>query len=160
MIKLKGIIFEDFINYKKPCMTLEFPFCDFKCNKECGSQVCQNSALAKASSYEFKVNDIIKAYLNNDITKAIVCQGLEPFDNRSIQDLFYLIDKFRQYSNDDIVIYTGFKEEEISGRIEILKKHNNIIIKFGRFIPDQSKHFDPILGVELASDNQYARRIS
>ena len=45
-MKLKGIIFEDFINYKKPSMILEFPYCDFKCDKECGEQVCQNSTHA------------------------------------------------------------------------------------------------------------------
>ena len=28
---LKGIIDEDFVNYKVPCMVLEFPYCDFKC---------------------------------------------------------------------------------------------------------------------------------
>jgi len=32
----------------------------------------------------------------------------------------------------------------------------NIIIKFGRFIPDQKSHMDETLGVELASPNQYA----
>ena len=36
----------------------------------------------------------------------------------------------------------------------------NIIIKFGRFVPMQQPHFDPILGVNLASDNQYAKQIS
>ena len=33
---------------------------------------------------------------------------------------------------------------------------DNIIIKFGRFIPDQKSTFDSVLGVELASQNQYA----
>ena len=35
-----------------------------------------------------------------------------------------------------------------------------IIIKYGRFIPNQQKHYDEILGVYLASDNQYAEKIS
>ena len=39
---LKGLIDEDFVNYKKPAMVLEFPYCSFKCDKECGRQVCQN----------------------------------------------------------------------------------------------------------------------
>ena len=42
----------------------------------------------------------------------------------------------------------------------ILKKYSNIIIKFGRFIPNQKPHYDPVLGVELASDNQYGEKIS
>jgi len=36
----------------------------------------------------------------------------------------------------------------------------NIIIKYGRFIPDKEKHYDEVLGIYLASDNQYAERIS
>jgi hypothetical protein len=43
---------------------------------------------------------------------------------------------------------------------EQLKSFSNIIIKFGRFIPNQEPHYDEVLGVKLASDNQYARRIS
>ena len=49
---LKGLIDEDFINYKKPSMVLEFPYCTFKCDKECGRQVCQNSDLASAPNIE------------------------------------------------------------------------------------------------------------
>ena len=37
-----------------------------------------------------------------------------------------------------------------------LSKFANVIIKFGRFIPNQKPHFDEVLGVELASPNQYA----
>jgi len=33
----------------------------------------------------------------------------------------------------------------------------NIIVKFGRYRPNQEKHYDKILGVFLASDNQYAK---
>lgn len=33
-------------------------------------------------------------------------------------------------------------------------------LKFGRYIPNQTPHYDSILGVNLASDNQYAERIS
>ena len=38
--------------------------------------------------------------------------------------------------------------------------YSNIIIKFGRFIPNREPHFDEVLGVNLASNNQYAKRIS
>ena len=41
-----------------------------------------------------------------------------------------------------------------------LLQYPNIIIKYGRFIPDQKSHYDEILGVELASNNQYARNIT
>ena len=156
---LVGIIDEDFINYKKPAMVLEFPICNcFKCDRDCGMQVCQNSELATAERIDIEIDDIVQRYLNNPISQAIVCQGLEPFD--SIGDLFLFIDTFRQYSKDDIVIYTGYKEEEIYPYVDMLKeRYKNIIIKFGRFKPNDTPYFDNILGVKLASSNQYAKQV-
>ena len=157
-MKIKGIIFEDFINYKEPSMTIEFPYCDFKCDKECGQSVCQNSALAQALSYEIPIIKIVRMYMENDITKAIVFQGLEPFDSKA--DLYQLIKCFREYTKDNIIIYTGYTQEELDHEIEIIKRlFNNIIIKFGRFVPNQSSHFDAVLGVTLMSPNQYAEKI-
>ena len=40
-----------------------------------------------------------------------------------------------------------------------LKELKNVIIKFGRYIPGQEKVFDEILGIYLASSNQYAKHI-
>lgn len=155
---VKNIIEEDFSNYKKPSMFIAFPTCSFKCEKECGSQVCQNSELAKSPNIEISYDNIIKKYLNNNITEAIVFGGLEPFD--SLKDLYLLVNAFRLYTNDDIVIYTGYYPDEITKQIEQLKQYPNIIIKFGRFIPNQEHHIDEILGVELASLNQYSVKIS
>jgi len=45
-------------------------------------------------------------------------------------------------------------------KLTLLSQYKNVIIKFGRFIPNQEPHYDEILGVNLASNNQYARRIS
>ena len=78
---LKGIIDTDIVNYKKISMVLEFPNCSFKCDKECGQQVCQNSALASAPNIKVEPIDIINRYINNPITGAICMQGLEPFDS-------------------------------------------------------------------------------
>jgi hypothetical protein len=157
-MKIKGIIFEDFINYKKPSMVIEFPYCNFKCDKECGQQVCQNSKLAKAPNKDVSITNLVKTYMNNNITEAIVFQGLEPFDSKD--DLYQLIKVFREYTNNDIVIYTGYTETELDYEIETLKRlFKNIIVKFGRFIPDQQSRFDEILGVTLASSNQYAKKI-
>ena len=155
---IKGVTAEDFSNYKKPSMFIAFPNCNFKCDKECGMQVCQNGTLAKAPSLDIDVNIIVKKYLNNPITKAVVCGGLEPFD--SWADLLLFIEKFREKSQDDIVVYTGYYKEEIADKINILKHFPNIIIKTGRFIPDCEKHYDMVLGVELASPNQKAEVIS
>ena len=51
-MKLKGIIDCDFSNYKEPVLTLEFPYCDFKCDKLNGCQVCQNSTLTREPNIE------------------------------------------------------------------------------------------------------------
>ena len=158
---IKGIIDEDFVNYKKPAMVIEFPYCDFKCDKECGKPICQNSPLIKIPNVKIEEEYIIEKYLKNPITEAIVCQGLEPLDTMVM--LFLFIKKFREFSNDDIVIYTGYNKEEKRPQdlIEFIKRnqYKNIVIKYGRYIPDQTPHYDEVLGVNLASDNQYAERL-
>lgn len=159
-MKLKGVIWEDFVNYKFPSMTLMFPTCTFKCDKECGRPVCQNSTLATAKQVEIPIGKLVRRYIDNPITKAVVMQGLEPLD--SFEELFIFISLLRDSykCNDDVVIYTGYTEEEAHSYIELLSDYKNIIVKFGRFVPDQKPHYDKILGVNLASDNQYAKRIN
>lgn len=159
-MKIKGIIDEDFVNYKLPSMVIMTPSCTFKCEKECGKQVCQNGALATAPSINIGVHSLIYRYLHNPITKAIVIAGLEPFD--SFGEVIGLITTLRgEYRcDDDIVIYTGYNKDESEQWIQQLQTVPNIIIKFGRFVPDQQSHYDEILGVKLASDNQFAERIS
>ena len=97
-------------------------------------------------------------YIKNPITHSIVISGLEPFD--SFNELVILIKSFREKTLDDIVIYSGYNKEEITSYIEELKQFKNIVIKFGRFIPNQEKHYDNILQVNLASPNQYGEKIS
>ena len=157
---IKGLIDEDFINYKVASMIIEFPYCDFKCDKENCNHICQNEYLIKEPDISISYEKIVKRYLTNPITKAVIFQGLEPLDSPS--DVFNLIATFRQeyHCNDDIVIYTGYKEEEIQDFINQLKQYNNIIIKFGRFRPYLDSYYDPILKVHLASNNQYAKKIS
>ena len=153
-MKIKGVISEDFVNYKKVSMTIIFPYCTFKC----GTEFCQNSSLAKQKEIDLNTIDIVNKYILNSITEAIVMQGLEPFD--SWNDLLDLVKTLRRSCFDDIVIYTGYNEDEIENQIKTLKEYPNIIVKFGRYIPNQNPHFDDILGVDLASDNQYAKKIS
>lgn len=156
---IKGIQDEDFVNYKLPSMVVLFPKCTFKCDKECGEQVCHNSKLATATNVNIGTHTLMCRYMRNPITQALVCAGLEPFD--SFDDLIELIKAFRwEYScNDAIVIYTGYTKEEISDKVNLLLGFDNIIIKYGRFVPDQIPHTDPLLGVKLASDNQYAEYV-
>lgn len=139
-------------------MFIGFPSCTWKCEKECGEHCCQNSALAQGPNFNISINDLIERYMNNPITKAIVCGGLEPFD--SWDDLQCFILNLRYWSPDEVVIYTGYNEDEIKDKLEWLQYYGPIIIKFGRYIPNQQPHFDSILGVNLASDNQYARVVS
>ena len=153
-MKIKGLISEDFVNYKKTAMTIMFPYCTFKC----GTEYCQNSPLSKAEDIEIDITNIVIRYLNNPITESVVMQGLEPFD--SWDDLIGFVKQLRESCNDDIVIYTGYYKEEIADKIALLSKYKNIIIKFGRFIPNQEKHYDEVLGVYLASNNQHAEKIS
>ena len=156
----KGIKDEDFINYKKPSMFIISPHCSFKCDKENGCNLCQNSHLAQEPIFYPAINTILHRYIQNDITKAIVFGGLEPFDTAN--ELLDFVDTARNYFciNDDIVIYTGYTEEELSNNsyFQQIIQYPNIVIKFGRFRPNQESHYDEILGVNLCSDNQYAKR--
>lgn len=155
MISLKGFEDENFCNYKKPVMFLGFPKCSFKC----GIAACQNSKLATAPIKQYSCETLYQRYIQNPITKGIVCGGLEPFD--TFDELFELIDYFRNKKNnqDTIIIYTGYYEPEIELFIQKLKSFNNIVIKFGRYIPNLPNCKDNLLGVTLASNNQYSKRI-
>lgn len=158
-MKIINIIVEDFVNYKKPSMFIGFPCCTFKCNKEAGKVVCQNYQLIKEKQIDISYEEIVNLYLDNPITSAIVFGGLEPFD--SFEDMTNLINEFRKYTDDDIVIYTGYNKEEIYQEILLFTDiWKNIIIKFGRFKPNTKQHIDPVLGVKLFGDNQYAEKIS
>lgn len=154
---LKGVIFEDFVNYKKPCMVLEFPKCNFKCDKENGTQVCQNCSLVKEPDIQVESSHLVDLYVSNPITEAVCFQGLEPFD--SYLEILEFIYELRQHSQDDVVIYTGYTWDEIHEQVEFLRGYKNIVVKFGRYKPGQESHMDDVLGVKLASDNQYAIRL-
>ena len=156
-MKLYDLVDEDFVNYKKPSLYLLFPYCTFKCEKECGLHVCQNSEIAKGPVIEVDAKKIAKRYADNAITEAIVMAGLEPLD--SFEDIKQLLDALREINfYPDIVIYTGYWEEEVKDKIQeiVAPGDFHIIVKYGRFVPDRPHREDPILGVELASDNQYA----
>lgn len=154
-----NIIAEDFSNYKKPSMFIGMGTCTFKCCKEAKIPIetCQNYLL-KNDYIDISQKIIVDNYMRNSISEAVVIGGLEPFDD--FMNLLNLVDEFRLNTDDDIVIYTGYYPNEILTYLKYLVEYDNIIIKFGRFVPNEKSHKDKILGVNLISSNQFAVRLS
>lgn len=161
-MRVKTIVDEDFVNYKKPSMFIGTVSCNGKCCIEAGIplSVCQNDGWRSCAPTKVNTRELCERYLKNPITKAIVFGGLEPFEQ--FGEMAWVIKVLRNSyrCNDDIVIYTGFYPDEIEDQVKCLSKFDNIIIKFGRFVPNRPHRIDEVLGVELASDNQYAIKIS
>lgn len=160
-IHLRGFEKEDFVNYKKPSMFLGTCFCDLKCCKErkYDFSICQNSEILKQEMNPFKISSIYNIYKKSDIVKAVVIGGLEPL--LQIDEITSLINYFRKHGcDDDIVVYTGYTEQEVMDNSEWkrLLEYHNIVMKYGRFIQGDKPHFDEVLGINLISDNQYAKR--
>ena len=59
--------------------------------------------------------------------------------------------------DDPIIIYTGYNEHEKLEIEYLIDNYKNIIIKYGRFLIGDAPHYDEVLGVNLASNNQYAK---
>lgn len=174
-MNLLNVIDEDIVNYKKISMYIAFPYCSLKCNIDANKEVCQNAPLLREKPLQINGDELIKRYLANDLSKAIVLGGLEPLDSKF--DILPFIDALRNkyHCYDDVVIYTGYTEEELEGDVPFsypgceqsivkdiykqLKTYQNIIVKFGRYKEGDPSHFDEVLGVRLASDNQYAKVI-
>ena len=77
------------------------------------------------------------------------------------EDIISFVKYFREHGcDDDIVIYTGYYENEIKDKIDILKQYKNIVVKFGRYIPNDTEHYDSVLGINLANKEQYGKKIS
>ena len=152
---------EDFVNYYLPSMFLISSYCDQKCCTEGGfpKTICQNSGLVGTDAVDYSFSDIYNAYISNDISKAIVIGGLEPF--QQFQEVYGLIHYFRENGcKDKFIIFTGYTEEEVKNNTARLALLGNIAVKFGRFIPGQYPHYDKVLGINLASDNQYGKELN
>lgn len=157
---IKKIVSEDFVHYKKPSMVIAFSRCNWKCCVEAGvpTSTCQNEPIAKMPNIDVSYEEIYDLYKQNKITSAIVFAGLEPMDQQ--RDVINLVEYIRDSGcTDDIVIYTGYTKDEIINVVYYLERYPNIIIKYGRFVPGKCKRHDDVLGVDLASPNQYAEAI-
>jgi len=159
-MRLKNIIDEDFVQYRKPCMFISTCFCDWKCCKELGVDtcMCQNSPAYDNKIVNKRNDALVRRYMKNPITKSIVFGGFEPM--LQFDELVDLIGEFRKCTDDDIVVFTGYREDEISDKIDAIKQFRNIVVKFGRYVPGHEPHMDDVLGVMLANDEQHAVRIS
>lgn len=168
-MKIKGLKDECFQDYKKPAMYIAAASCSFKCDKENGCAICQNGHLAESITILTEPEYLIERYLDNPLTSAIVFSGLEPFDQ--IEDVIHFVYLLREVykCNDDIVIYTGYTKDELELDEQIkcipnlyqeLKNYKNIYVKFGRYLTGYDSHYDEVLGVNLASPNQYGEKIS
>ncbi len=166
-MRLNYLVEEDFINYKLPSMFIGAPSCTMKC----GAENCQNASLPTELEIQTIDDELLcKKFINNPITEAIVFGGLEPFDN--FEEINYFISVLRHNfkCSNPIVIYTGYTEQEIKDGtlfnllsseqnkklFKELINQGNITIKYGRYIANDEPHFDEVLGVKLASKNQYA----
>lgn len=160
-MRVKKIVDEDFVNYKRPAMFIGTISCGGKCCIEAGIplSICQNDGWRSCAALTVDDGEICRRYVENPITHAIVFGGLEPFEQ--FAEILGFISRLRGECGcrDDVVIYTGYYPDEIATQLDALKEYPNIIVKFGRFIPNKPHRYDEILGVELASDNQYAVRL-
>lgn len=158
---VKGIVDEDCSNYKKCSMFIIFPKCSLKCDHENGNNLCQNSSLLSEPDIEISPDTICKRYLQNPLTHAIVLGGLEPFDSDGDVLALVLVLRETYKCQDDVVIYSGYTETELlcNPVYRALQKFPNIIVKFGRFRPDEEPHHDDMLGVDLVNAEQYAKVI-
>lgn len=159
-MKIKTVVNERFQDYKKPSLFIATAMCDWKCCSDVGrkSAMCQNSPIAQLPTIEIPDEEIFLRYISDPITQAVVIGGLEPLLQQ--EEVLGLIDHFRSHNClDDIVIYSGYYRHEVLPFVDKIAQYQNIIMKFGRYIPYKNKRYDAVLGVELASDNQYAERI-
>jgi hypothetical protein len=115
--------------------------------------------LAQSPIIDMSNQTIVEKYLKNGLSSAIIFGGLEPIDQ--FDELVACIATLRRHTDDDIVIYTGYNKDEIAGKVRYLANtFTNIIIKYGRFVPHDTPRYDEVLGITLASQNQYAEKIS
>lgn len=133
--------------------------CCFKCLTEqnLDLSICQNSHLNLSHTEESCIYDIINRYEENILSECIIFAGLEPM--LQFDEIYEFINEFRKKSDDDVIIFTGYYENEISEEINRLKNFKNIIIKFGRYIQNSEPRYDDVLKIKLISNNQYAKRV-
>ena len=143
--------------------------CSFKCEHEdkTGRVKCQNSKIALQPTIPYSVNKLIRRYQDNCLTQALVIGGLEPLDQ-----LNEILSVIKCNPNDDVVIYTGYTFKEVLHQFKVnslplleylvktySERCQHIILKVGRYMISECYH-DDLLGIDLASNNQWAFKVS
>lgn len=149
---VKGLVREDFSNYRLPSLFIGTSECAHNCPG------CQNNSLKQRSAEEISNETLMRYYfIDNAITEAIVLGGLDPL--QTFKETLEFYQHARSYGFDfPIVIYTGYTEEEAADKIsQLVNIGGHLIVKYGRYIAGHQSHYDEVLGVKLASDNQYAK---
>ena len=59
---VKAIKTEHYQDYKVPCMFIACHSCSFKCDKEYGEKICQNSPLANIKDFNVSIDYLIQNY--------------------------------------------------------------------------------------------------
>lgn len=148
MIKLLDVR-ETITDYRKSTLYL----CGYICTLGCKD--CFHNELKKNHPTTLSIEKLFTDYISTTSCDAILFSGLNWLEQ--IEELFVLIHYIRSnHINKDIVIYTGYDKHEISDKIAMLSKFDNIIIKYGRFDATLPPRYDDVLGITLASSNQWA----
>lgn len=159
-LEIKGIVDEVFSDYSKISMLIICPKCTVRCWERLGlsPSICQNNHLKKEQGWQEDNFEIIKRYNSNPLTKSIVFGGLDSWD--SLDDILNFSKTFREFSNDDLVLYTGRNLEEIQGDFIKFINIKNVYVKYGQYNPNLESIVDELTGVTLVSSNQKFIKIS
>lgn len=153
-IRLKDAV-EVFQDYKKSALLFSTCYCDWKCCHEAGVDIdiCQNQKIAQQREVILPFESVLRK-VNQSFTDAVIFGGLEPLlqPDEVLQCINYL--RCHEVTK-DILVYTGYYMEEIDEETLMYLTVCDVILKCGRYIPDRKPKFDAVLGITLASDNQY-----
>lgn len=154
MLKALFVNDVDVVNYKEASC---FIGAGYTCSRGCPG--CQNEELKHSIPAQVDASRIALNYEKMPITHAIVFGGLEPLED--LENLKLWVNIFRFITDDMIIIYTGVEidSDELKEAAKYLAEYPNIIFKAGSYIDGHEPHFDELLGVKLASDNQRGIRL-
>ena len=153
---------ETFNDFLSPSLLVAVKKCDYKCCKEANIAIstCHNYSLDLEKEIDIKNEYLFNKFINNKFVESLGFAGKEPMLDIYFYDIEKYIEYHRKFDNSPIFIYTGYYENEIIEKINILKKYENIYIKIGRFIPNKQSYKDDLTGVILSNKEQKFIKIS